>query len=49
MFEVVKCLRENSSPTMSISMETAKPEEVKKKKKRVFEANCGCAEQTQIK
>lgn len=27
MFEVVKCLRENSSPTMSMSMETAKPEE----------------------
>uniref|UniRef100_A0A669C038 E3 ubiquitin-protein ligase n=1 Tax=Oreochromis niloticus TaxID=8128 RepID=A0A669C038_ORENI len=27
MFEVVKCLRENSSPTVSMSMETAKPEE----------------------
>ncbi|XP_041827854.1 E3 ubiquitin-protein ligase UBR1 isoform X2 [Melanotaenia boesemani] len=27
MFEIVKCLREKSSPTVSMSMETSKPEE----------------------
>uniref|UniRef100_A0A3Q2ZQ14 E3 ubiquitin-protein ligase n=1 Tax=Kryptolebias marmoratus TaxID=37003 RepID=A0A3Q2ZQ14_KRYMA len=27
MFEIVKCLREKSSPTVSVSMETTKPEE----------------------
>lgn len=30
MFEMVKCLREKSSPTASMSVETTKPEEVKK-------------------
>lgn len=30
MFEIVKCLREKSSPTASMSVETTKPEEVKK-------------------
>lgn len=29
MFEIVKCLRDKSSPTASVSLETAKPEEVK--------------------
>lgn len=29
MFEIVKCLRDKSSPTASVSVETAKPEEVK--------------------
>lgn len=29
MFEIVKCLREKSSPTASMSVEAAKPEEVK--------------------
>lgn len=28
MFEIVKCLREKSSPTASMSVETSKPEEV---------------------
>ncbi len=32
MFEVVKCLREKSSPTASMSMETTKPEEVKEQR-----------------
>uniref|UniRef100_A0A1A8DB74 E3 ubiquitin-protein ligase n=1 Tax=Nothobranchius kadleci TaxID=1051664 RepID=A0A1A8DB74_NOTKA len=27
MFEIIKCLREKSSPTVSVSMETTKPEE----------------------
>lgn len=29
MFEIVKCLREKSSPTASMSVEATKPEEVK--------------------
>lgn len=29
MFEIVKCLRDKSSPTASVSMESTKPEEVK--------------------
>lgn len=32
MFEIIKCLREKSSPTVSVSMETTKPEEVNLKK-----------------
>lgn len=36
MFEIVKCLREKSSPAASMSVETTKPEEVKKKTKTII-------------
>lgn len=36
MFEIVKCLREKSSPTASMSVETTKPEEVKEQRMMNF-------------
>uniref|UniRef100_A0AAX7URF3 E3 ubiquitin-protein ligase n=1 Tax=Astatotilapia calliptera TaxID=8154 RepID=A0AAX7URF3_ASTCA len=38
MFEVVKCLRENSSPTVSMSMETSAQDKEKAERKRKAEA-----------
>lgn len=43
MFEVVKCLRDKSCPTASVSVETAKPEEVK-----LFVTQCPKAVKSQL-